>query len=83
MGGRGPQRTTTGSRIERGNNNMQGNYEAGWYEHPSNGLIKIYNSAAGWVYRCYTRNGDKPLSKERPLDQWVWALSVKRPDGEF
>jgi len=60
---------------------MQGNFTAGWYEHPSHGLIKIFMSSAGWVYRCYTRNGEKPLSKERPLDQWIWALSETAPGG--
>ena len=63
---------------------MQGNYESGWYDHPSLGLIKVYpSSGSGWVYRCYTQRGDKALSKERPLDQWTWALSEKRPDGDL
>jgi len=54
---------------------MQGNYTKGWFKHPSHGLIKIYTNKAGWVYRCYTANGTKPLSKERAIDQWIWALS--------
>ena len=63
---------------------MQGNYESGWFEHPSLGLIKVFPNASGdWVYRCYNQNGDKPLSKERPMDQWIWALSEKRTDGDF
>ena len=53
---------------------MEGGYQEGWYVHPSLGLIKIIH-AKEWVYRCYTDSGAKPLSKERPLDPWTWALS--------
>jgi len=55
---------------------MQGNFKPGWYEHPTHGLIRVsMNTSMGWTYRCYTQNGDRPLSKERPLDHWIWALS--------
>ena len=54
---------------------MQGKYTGGWYQHPTHGLIKVSLSDSQWVYRCYTQNGFKPLSKERPIDQWIWALS--------
>ncbi|MDZ7641098.1 MAG: hypothetical protein U5J62_03605 [Desulfurivibrio sp.] len=54
---------------------MEGTYQEGWYNHPTLGLIRIYVSGTDWVYVCYTRNGKKALSKERPLDGWTWALS--------
>ena len=55
---------------------MFGNYQDGWFQHPTLGLIKIFiNAKQTWVYQCYTRNGKKPLSNERPLDKWTWALS--------
>ena len=54
---------------------MEGGYQEGWYVHPSLGLIKTINSQNQWVYRCYNAKGTKPLSKERPLDPWIWALS--------
>ncbi len=61
---------------------MDGSYSEGWYQHPTHGLIKVYMSNdSDWVYRCYTRNGSKPLSKERPMDQWIWALSETAPGG--
>jgi len=62
---------------------MEGNYESGWYNHPSLGLIRVYPNGPDWVYRCYNKNGDKPLSKERPLDQWTWALSEKHSGGDM
>ncbi|MBU0480406.1 MAG: hypothetical protein KKG47_04830 [Proteobacteria bacterium] len=56
---------------------MDGNYHEGFFDHPSHGLIKIYrNSSGNWVYQCYTSSGTKPLSKERTLDAWTWALST-------
>ena len=60
---------------------MDGTYNAGWYEHPSHGLIKVYQNDLDWVYRCYTKNGQKPLSKERKMDQWIWALSEAAAGG--
>lgn len=54
---------------------MDGQYIPGWYIHPNLGLIKIYQRDATWVYQCYTKSGSKPVSRERPLDQWTWALS--------
>lgn len=58
---------------------MDGPYKEGWYTHPTSGLIKIFLNDQEWVYRCYTQNGQKPLSKERPLDSWTWALSEEAP----
>lgn len=54
---------------------MDGSFEDGWYKHPTLGLIKIFQKNNSWVYQCYTTSGEKPLSKDRPLDQWTWALS--------
>ncbi|MFA7382166.1 MAG: hypothetical protein WC001_01810 [Desulfurivibrionaceae bacterium] len=54
---------------------MDGTYTEGWFTHPNQGLIKIFRNETGWYYRCYTKNGQKALSKERPLDNWTWALS--------
>ncbi|TBV79445.1 MAG: hypothetical protein EYX74_06915 [Desulfobulbaceae bacterium] len=54
---------------------MEGNFSEGWYQHPSLGLIKIFFNNSDWVYVCYTRNGQKALSKERKIDNWIWALS--------
>lgn len=54
---------------------MDGTFTEGWFNHPNLGLIKIYLSSGDWVYQCYTKNGQKALSKERPLDSWTWALS--------
>jgi hypothetical protein len=56
---------------------MDGSYHEGFFDHPGQGLIKIFkNSNEEWVFECYTSNGTKPLSKERPLDSWTWALST-------
>lgn len=54
---------------------MEGPYKEGWYTHPNLGLIKITRGEADMVYQCYTKNAQKPLSKERPLDAWTWTLS--------
>lgn len=54
---------------------MDGMYTEGWYEHPNLGRIKIVLKGADWIYQCYTKSGQKALSKERPLDTWTWALS--------
>lgn len=54
---------------------MEGSYREGWFIHPNLGLIRIFIKGPDWVYVCYTRNGEKALSKERPLDSWTWALS--------
>lgn len=56
---------------------MDGTYSEGWFTHPNHGLIRIFfKSGEGeWVYQCYSQNGQKALSKERPLDSWTWALS--------
>ncbi|OGR07696.1 MAG: hypothetical protein A2511_00640 [Deltaproteobacteria bacterium RIFOXYD12_FULL_50_9] len=54
---------------------MDGSFQEGWYKHPTLGLIKIFQKNYTWVYMCYASNGQKPLSKDRPLDQWTWALS--------
>ena len=62
---------------------MDGMFAEGWYEHPSLGLIKIYLKSGEWVYQCYTKNGQKALSKERPLDSWTWALSEPSEKGSF
>jgi len=62
---------------------MEGGCKEGWYEHQSMGVIKIFQNQNGsWVYQCYTSNGAKPLSRERPLDSWTWALSQKVPEPE-
>lgn len=54
---------------------MDGRYKDGWYTHPNLGLIRIFLKDYDWFYQCYTQNGSKPLSKERALDSWTWALS--------
>ena len=54
---------------------MDGSFSEGWFNHPNLGLIRIYTKGAEWVYQCYTKNGKRALSKERPLDGWTWALS--------
>jgi hypothetical protein len=59
---------------------MDGIYEAGWYTHPTLGLIKIDRLKDQWVYYCYAEKGHKPLSRQRPLDQWIWALSERRQE---
>ena len=58
---------------------MDGTFTAGWYNHPTLGLIRVYLKGNEWVYQCYTQNGQKALSKERPLDSWTWALSEESP----
>ncbi len=58
---------------------MDGQIEAGWYIHPQLGLIKIYTDETNsWNYRCYSDSGARALSKERPLDQWTWALCEEK-----
>ena len=59
---------------------MEGDFQTGWYYHPTLGLIRTTFTNGKWVYRCYSEKGTKPLSKERPLDQWTWALSEARED---
>lgn len=59
---------------------MDGVYEAGWYIHPSLGLIRIFLERDQWFYQCFAEKGHKPLSKARSLDQWTWALSQKKQD---
>lgn len=54
---------------------MDGTFTEGWFTHPNHGLIRVFSKNGGWLYQCYTKNGQKALSKERLLDQWVWALS--------
>ncbi|ADH85063.1 hypothetical protein [Desulfurivibrio alkaliphilus] len=54
---------------------MEGTFQEGWYTHPTLGLIRVFTSGSEWVYVCYTSNGRKALSRERPLDGWTWALS--------
>ncbi|MBU0730863.1 MAG: hypothetical protein KKA70_14090 [Proteobacteria bacterium] len=61
---------------------MDGTFQEGMYTHPNLGLIKILFKNNNWVYQCYTKSGDKPLSKERPLDQWTWALSEAASEEE-
>ncbi|MFH7319168.1 hypothetical protein ACHHRT_01005 [Desulfurivibrio sp. D14AmB] len=58
---------------------MEGSFREGWFKHPTLGLIRIFIKGPDWVYVCYTSNGEKALSKERPLDSWTWALS--EPSG--
>lgn len=53
---------------------MHGEFQEGWYNHPTLGVIKIFRNGDSWVYQCYTNNKKKVLSKERPLDPWTWAL---------
>jgi hypothetical protein len=54
---------------------MDGPIAKGWFRHPQLGLINIYKDPkGGWVYRCYSDNGSRVLSKERALDQWTWTL---------
>ena len=60
---------------------MEGGYQEGWYVHPNLGLIKVIFSNKKWVFRCYTDSGSKPLSKERPLDPWTWALSEPQKEA--
>ncbi len=57
---------------------MEGQMEEGLYDHPSLGVIKIVKKGGNWYYQCYNTKGTKALSKERPLDQWTWALSESR-----
>ena len=57
---------------------MEGQMREGWFKHPNLGLIKILQKANNWYYQCYNQKGTKALSKERPLDQWTWALSEER-----
>ena len=54
---------------------MDGTYTEGWFTHPTQGLIRVFLKGGEWVFQCYTKNGQKALSKERPLDSWTWALS--------
>lgn len=54
---------------------MEGNYRAGWFNHPTLDLIKVFMSNRDWVYQCYTKNGQKAVSKEKTLDPWTWALA--------
>ncbi|MCD6388045.1 MAG: hypothetical protein J7L69_01445 [Desulfobulbaceae bacterium] len=54
---------------------MEGAIESGWYDHPNLGLIKIFMKGSSWAYQCYSKTGKKSLSRERDLDQWIWALS--------
>lgn len=62
---------------------MDGQFLPGWYNHPNLGLIKIYERSNKWVYVCYSNNGQKALSKERTIDQWIWALSNQTKDYDF
>ena len=58
---------------------MEGSIIDGWYIHPSLGIIKIYRSKINvWVYQCYSKDGSRALSKERPIDQWTWVMCEKR-----
>ncbi|MCB2181211.1 MAG: hypothetical protein KQH63_04190 [Desulfobulbaceae bacterium] len=59
---------------------MDGQFKPGWYIHPNLALIKIYQKRDKWVYQCYTKSGQKPISKERELDTWTWALSERSPE---
>ncbi len=60
---------------------MEGGFKEGWYSHQSMGLIKVFqNRNDAWVYQCYTTNGTKALSRERPMDSWIWALSQEAPE---
>ncbi|OGQ98437.1 MAG: hypothetical protein A2505_06425 [Deltaproteobacteria bacterium RIFOXYD12_FULL_55_16] len=61
---------------------MDGPHIEGWYEHPNLGLIRIFLKGSSWVFQCYTHNGQKALSKERPLDIWTWALS-EQATGDY
>lgn len=54
---------------------MNGPITDGMYNHPTLGLIKIFNKGGDWVYQCYNKIGTKPLSTPKPLDQWTWAMS--------
>ena len=59
---------------------MDGQITAGWYQHPKLGLIKIFeDSKRTWVYQCYSDSGMRALSKEKAIDQWIWALSITAP----
>jgi len=58
---------------------MDGTFTEGWFTHPSQGLIRVFLKGGEWVFQCYTKNGQKALSKERPLDSWTWALSESAP----
>ena len=57
---------------------MEGNFQEGWYEHNSLGLIKVQEGPKGWVYVCYASNGQRTLSRPKPLDTWTWALAEER-----
>jgi len=59
---------------------MDGAVTPGWYDHPQLGLIKIFRKDNQWVYVCYTKNGDKALSRPRGVDPWLWALSEKNEE---
>ena len=62
---------------------MDGSIASGWYEHPQLGLIKIFLKDDQWVYVCYTRNGQKALSRPKTVDNWLWALSEKNEELYF
>ena len=55
---------------------MEGPVKEGLYNHPSQGVIKIFHKEnESWVFQCYTKNGQKAISREKSLDTWTWALS--------
>lgn len=56
---------------------MDGAIAPGWYDHPQFGLIRIIKKDGQWAYVCYSHDGGKALSRPRPVDPWVWALSEK------
>lgn len=56
---------------------MDGQVTAGWFQHPKLGTINIYESnRRTWVYKCYSESGTRPLSTEKELDTWTWALCI-------
>ena len=58
---------------------MEGPVKEGFYNHPNNGVIRIFQKENGnWVYQCYTQNAQKAISREKSLDNWTWALSEPR-----
>lgn len=57
---------------------MDGPFKEGFYNHPKLGVIRIFQKEGGWVYQCYTQNGQKAVSRERSIDTWTWALSEPR-----
>ena len=62
---------------------MDGPFQAGWYDHPQYGVIKIFENEKEWVYVCYTSSGAKKVSRQKSLDSWTWVASEPNNSIEF